>query len=79
MAGFDKSLDVEKFGEDAQFEGTKIRVSVFSYNEGRAKLQLSRENYNGTSEDWRFAKLGRMTKEEAEVVLPLMLKALETM
>jgi len=41
-----------------------------SYNEGQKKLQISRENLNPESGDWRWSKLGRMTKSEAEVVLP---------
>ena len=74
MAGFDKSLDKELFSESVEFERCKITVAVFSYNEGQAKLQLSRENKNAEGE-FNFAKLGRMTKEEVEAVLPLMEKA----
>ncbi|PLW79380.1 hypothetical protein C0585_08205 [Candidatus Woesearchaeota archaeon] len=76
---FDKSLDKEIFGEEVKFEVTKIRVSVMSYNEGQKKLQLSRENLNTNSGEYGFAKLGRMTKDEAEAVLPLFQKALENM
>lgn len=79
MAGFDKSLDKEIFGEEASFETTKIRVSVMSYNEGQNKLQLSRENLNLDDGEWRWSKLGRMTKSESEAVLPLIQKALENM
>lgn len=79
MAGFDKSLDVELFGEEANFETSKIRVSVMQYNEGMKKLQISRENLDNESGDWRWSKLGRMTKSESEQVLPLMKKALEQM
>jgi len=76
MAGFDKSLDVELFGEEANFETTKIRVSVMCYNEGQKKIQLSRENLDNESGDWRWSKLGRMTKDEAKAVLPLLEKAI---
>ena len=79
MAGFDKSLDKEVFGEDASFETTKIRVSVMSYNEGQPKLQISRENLNTDDGEWRWSKLGRMTKDETTKVLPLIEKALENM
>ena len=79
MAGFDKSLDAEVFGEEASFETTKIRVSIMSYNEGQPKLQLSRENLNPDSGDWRWSKLGRMTKDEATAVQPLIVKAIENM
>jgi len=76
---FDKSLDSELFGETAEFETTKVRVSVFSYNGGEKKLQLSRENLDNTSGEWRFSKLGRMFKDEAVAVAPLIQKALEHM
>ncbi len=76
---FDKSLDKALFSESAEFETTKVTVSVMSYNEGTAKLQLSRENLNPESGDYRFAKLGRLFKEEAEAVIPLIKKALEKM
>lgn len=76
---FDKSLDKELFGETVEFETTKIRVSVFSYNGGTPKLQISRENLDPNSGDFRFSKLGRMLKEEVEAVLPLMQKAKDSM
>jgi len=79
MAGFDKTLDIELFGEEAKFETTKIRVSVMQYNEGIKKLQVSRENLNIDTGDWRWSKLGRMTKEESEAVAPLFQKAIENM
>ena len=76
---FDKSLDKELFGESIEFETTRIRVSVFSYNGGNPKLQISRENLNPESGEYRFSKLGRMFKEEAEKVAPILPKALEHM
>lgn len=74
---FDKSLDKELFGETVEFETTKLRVSVFSYNEGVAKLQISRELINTEDGSWKWAKLGRMVKDEVVAVLPLMEKAKE--
>ena len=75
---YDKTLDVEQFKETKEFEDTRISVGVYSYNEGQKKLQISRENMNAEGE-WRFAKLGRMTKEEAQEVAPLIAKAIENM
>jgi len=75
---YDQSLDVASFKETKDFAETRITVGVFSYNEGTKKLQLSRENQN-QNEEWRFAKLGRMTKDEAQEVIPIMAKAIETM
>ena len=75
---FDPNLDKQLFSEVKEFETTRITVSVQQYNEGEKKLQISRENRNQDGE-WKFAKLGRMFKDEAEAVIPLMQKALEFM
>ena len=75
---YDQSLDKELFKECKEFDGTRITVGVFQYNEGEKKLQVVRENRTQTDE-WRFAKLGRMTKDEAQEIIPVMNKALEVM
>ena len=74
---YEKSLDVDVFKEVREFGDTRITVGVFSYNGGERKLQISRENK--TAEEWRFAKLGRVTKEELSEILPLINKAFEKM
>jgi len=79
MAGFDKSLDIEIYGDEAKFETSKVRVSIMQYNEGIKKLQISRENLNLESGEYKWSKLGRLTKEEAEAVLPLFEKAISKM
>jgi hypothetical protein len=75
---YDKSLDVEQFKEVKEFEGSRVTVGVFSYNGGEKKLQLGRENQDASGE-WRFSKLGRMTKAEVQAVVPVMMKAVESM
>jgi hypothetical protein len=75
---YEKSLDAEIFKSTQEFEDTKITVGVFSYNGGEKKLQLSRENKT-PQEEWRFAKLGRMTKAETQAILPLINQAVEQM
>ena len=75
---FDPSLDKEVFKEIKEFEETRISVGVFSYNNGAKKLQMTRENLSPDGE-WRFTKLGRMTKDETREVIPIMMKALENM
>ena len=75
---FDKNLDKELFSETANFETTRIKVGIYSYNEGEKKLQISRENMNQNGE-WSFSKLGRMFKDEVGAVLPIIQKALEHM
>ena len=75
---YDQSLDVETFKETKEFEKTRVTVGVFSYNNGAKKLQLTRENLD-QNEQWRFAKLGRLTKQEAQEIIPIMMKAVEKM
>ena len=75
---YEKTLDVESFKEVKEFDDTRITVGVFSYNAGETKLQLSRENKD-QNEEWRFAKLSRMTKLEAKEIIPIIMKAVEKM
>ncbi|MFH1791673.1 MAG: hypothetical protein ABH885_06815 [Candidatus Omnitrophota bacterium] len=71
---YDSSLDNCLFTKSWESETDRITVSVYSYNEGRRKLQISRENRGATGE-WRFAKLGRLTKEETQAIMPMMQEA----
>jgi hypothetical protein len=73
---FDTSLDKELWSESLDFERSVIKVAVMSYNEGDKKVALIRQNKRADGE-LGFAKLGRLTQEEAEKVIPLMQKALE--
>ncbi len=75
---YDASLDEKLFSKSWDAEDTKISVSIFSYNKGVKKLQISRENMNAEGEP-RFAKLGRLTKEEAQAILPFIEEALTKM
>ena len=75
----DKSLfskSWEKEGDGKEQFGTKLTVSVFSYNNGVAKLQISRQNENADGE-YIFSKLGRMLKDEVEAIVPLIQEALK--
>ncbi|MGM5483355.1 MAG: hypothetical protein ACQER9_00385 [Nanobdellota archaeon] len=75
---FDPKLDKEIFSKYVDFDNTRIIVAVKCYNEGTKKLQITRENMTQEGET-RFAKLGRMVKEEAEAVIPLMQEAIQHM
>lgn len=75
---YDQSLDAETFKETKEFNETRITVGVFSYNGGPKKMQVSRENLDQNG-DWRFAKLGRLNKDEAKEIIPIMMKAVEKM
>lgn len=71
---YDSSLDKQLFTKSWEGEGTKVSVSIYSYNNGPKKIQISRENMNADGEP-RFAKLGRLTKEELEAILPFLQEA----
>jgi len=75
---YDASLDKEVFVKAHENDDGKISVSVHSYNNGPKKLQIVRENRDQEGA-LRFAKLGRMTKEEAQAILPLIQEALSNM
>lgn len=73
---YDPNLDEKVFSKAEEFDGVRLTVSVFSYNKGTKKLQISRENQNADGE-YRFAKLGRLTKEELQALLPHLNEALQ--
>ena len=79
MAGFDKSLDKEIFSAQKEYETSKLIVSIMSYNEGEKKLQISKENLDMNTGEWRWSKLGRLRKEEVEDLQKLMDEAKEHM
>lgn len=78
MGSFDKSKDKLVKSETLEFEGMKITVSIHSYDGGDNKMGLSKLLVKEGEED-KFAKVGRMTKEQAEKVVPVMQKMLEDM
>ncbi len=71
---YDKELDECLFAKSWENDNEKLTASIFSYNKGTKKLQLTRENKNSQGE-LRFAKLGRLTKEEITALLPLIQEA----
>lgn len=72
---YDSKLDESLFSESWESDSERLTVSVYSYNKGAKKLQISRENKNNEGE-FRFAKLGRLTKDEINGIFPLIQKAL---
>ncbi len=72
---YDSSLDKQTFTKSYENESTKVTVSVYSYNNGPKKLQISRENRDAEGE-WRFSKLGRIMKEEVQAILPFIQEAI---
>ena len=75
---YDSSLDAKLFSKTWETEEVRLVVSVFSYNGGIKKVQISRENKDAEGE-YRFSKLGRLTQEELQGILPLLQEALSQM
>ena len=75
---YDSNLDECLFSKSCETESERLSVGVYSYSKGTKKLQISREN-KGSQGDFKFAKLGRMTKKELESLLPLLQEALNYM
>ena len=75
---YDSSLDECLFQKNWEAESQRLTVSVYSYNKGAKKLQITREN-RGPGGDFRFTRLGRMSKEEIEAVLPIIQEAVKNM
>jgi predicted transcriptional regulator len=75
---YDSNLDAQIFTRFWENDSGKIVVSVYSYNNGPRKIQIVREVKDRNGE-YAFAKLGRLTKEEAGGVLPLIQEALKNM
>ncbi len=75
---YDSSLDVQLFSKSWESDAGKIVVSVYSYNNGPKKMQITREIKNREGKS-NFAKLGRLSKDELQGVLPLIEEALAIM
>jgi len=75
---YNASLDEQLFSKFWESENGKIVVSVFSYNKGVNKLQISRE-IKDREGNFAFAKLGRLAKDEVEAILPLIQEAIKAM
>ncbi len=75
---YDSNLDTQVFSRFWENDSGKIVVSVYSYNQGAKKIQIVREVKDRNGE-YAFAKLGRLTKEEAQGVLPLIEEAIKNM
>lgn len=78
MPGYNRELDEELFSKVWENDTGKIVVSVHSYNNGPKKLQLTRE-LKGREGAAAFAKLGRLSKDEIQGILPLIQEAIAVM
>lgn len=75
---YDSELDKALFSKPINTEMGRLTVNVYSYNNGPRKLQISRETKD-KQDNLKFAKLGRITKQEMESLLPMIQEALQHM
>ena len=75
---YDSSLDKQVFSREWGNDNQKIVVSVHSYNNGPKKLQITRE-IKDREGNYNFARMGRLAKEELEVILPFIQEAMAVM
>ena len=73
---YDSSLDHQLFAKSWEGAGTKLTVGVYSYNQGMKKVQISRELISDEGGRPSFSKLGRLTQDELQGILPLLQEAL---
>ena len=76
---FNPELDKELWKKEVQIGKFALDVKVMQYGEGQAKIQIGRVQKEVPEDEGRFMKLGRLTKEEAEAILPLFKEAIENM
>ena len=72
---YDRNLDQSLFSKTWDTETSRMIISVHSYNNGPKKLQITRQIKDSDGE-FKFAKLGRLSKEEIEAILPLIQEAI---
>lgn len=75
---YNSSLDEQLFSRAWDTDNGKIVVSVYSYNSGPRKLQIARE-IKDREGNFNFAKLGRLSKEELQGILPLIQEVIAIM
>lgn len=71
---YDSSLDNQIFTKSWETEDQRITVSIYSYNNGPKKMQIVREVKDNQG-NFRFSKLGRLSQEEIDAVLPFIQEA----
>jgi len=75
---YDNSLDEQLFAKSFDTDFGRLTVSVYSYNGGQKKIQISRETKD-KQDNLKFAKLGRVSKDEIEALIPIIQEALPKM
>ena len=76
---FDPELDKTLWNDEVRVGKFVLEVKVMKYGEGQTKIQIGRVQKEVPEDEGRFMKLGRLTKEEAEAILPLFQEAVKQM
>ena len=74
---FNPELDKELWKDEVRVGKFVLDVKIMQYGEGEKKIQIGRVQKEVPEDEGRFMKLGRLTKEEAEAVLPLFQEAVK--
>ena len=74
--GFDKTKDKELMSKELE---SGLRISVFSYNGGEAKLQIGPRVFDKRDGSKGYGKAGRMSLKEAVALAGLMPRISEVM
>ena len=75
---YDNSLDEKLFAKSYDTDNGRLTVSIYSYNGGQKKIQISRETKD-KQDNLKFSKLGRVSKDEMEALMPILQEALAKM
>jgi hypothetical protein len=75
---YDSKLDEQLFTRTWEGSGSKLTVGVYSYNKGQKKVQITRELISDEGKPG-FSKLGRLTKEELQGILPFLQETLQVL
>lgn len=75
---YDPEQDKTLWNDEVRVEKFTLEVKIMKYGEnGVPKVQINRLQKETPEDEGRFMKLGRMTKEETEAIIPLLKKAVE--
>lgn len=69
---YDSELDIETFRQSVELGEVRLTVVVRKYGAGLKKLQVIREYLSLGNGTWVMRKLGRLTYDELEVLLPIL-------
>lgn len=79
QSSYDASKDESLFSKESTVGANVLEVTVFSYNNGPKKLQISKKVADKEGELTYAKKLGRLTKDEVKALSILFAEAYKNM